>query len=49
MLYFNSEMINKPNVLVVSEFGLFTVEETQVSSLHSLRRKGKAKPPLPYM
>lgn len=27
MLYFNLEMINKPNILVVSGFALLTLEE----------------------
>lgn len=47
MPYFNLEVINKPHILVVSGFGLLTVEEKQVSSAYS--RKGKMKILLLYI
>lgn len=49
MLYFNLEMINKANVLVVSGFALLTLEEKQVNSLHSPQLKGKTKMLLLYI
>lgn len=49
MLYFNLELINKPNVLLVSGFGLWTLEEKQVKSPHSPQLKGKTKMLLLYI
>lgn len=41
MLYFNLERINKPNILVVSVFGLLTGEGKKINSLYALQLKGK--------
>lgn len=49
MLYFNLDLINKPNILVVSGFGLLTLEEKQVNYLHSPQLKGKTKMLLLYI
>ena len=43
MLYFNLEMINKANILVVSGLALLPLEEKQVNSLRSPQLKGKIK------
>lgn len=43
MLYFNLEMINKANILVVSGLALLPLEEKQVNSLLSPQLKGKNK------
>lgn len=49
MLYFNLEMINKANILLVSGLALLPLEEKQVNSLRSPQLKGKAKLLLLYI